>query len=213
MTDKETYIKIFKTKVIKQYPQARNLLKYIEATDFFTAPASSMYHLSVEGGLVKHTLNVYDRLVNMVKSEFNNDYDALETSEGGIALIALCHDLCKCNTYVKDTKNVKVYDTYGKLKDNKGNFNWKAQEYWKKSEQLPYGHGSKSVMIIQTFITGLPLAEILAVRFHQGGMEIPGQLEPNVTQIYNDYPLATCLHLSDMMATYWDERIDECLNS
>ena len=68
MTDKERYIKLFNNKVIKQYPQAKNLLNWIEQTDFFEAPASSMYHLNVKGGLCKHSLNVYDRLVKLVKS-------------------------------------------------------------------------------------------------------------------------------------------------
>lgn len=209
MTDKERYIKLFNNKVIKQYPQAKNLLNWIEQTDFFEAPASSMYHLNVKGGLCKHSLNVYDRLVKLVKSEYNNDYDTLETSEGGIALIGLCHDLCKCNTYVLDYKNVKKRDPYGNLKDDIGRFDWVSEPYYKKEEQLIYGHGSKSVMIIQTFIQNLPLSEILAVRFHQGGMEIPGQLEPGITQTYNSFPLALLTHLADMLSCYIDERIPE----
>ena len=32
----------------------------LEKMGYFTAPASSYYHLNVEGGLVQHSLNVYD---------------------------------------------------------------------------------------------------------------------------------------------------------
>ena len=41
-----------------------NLMEWLEnETDFFKAPASTRYHGSYEGGLLEHSLNVYDRLL------------------------------------------------------------------------------------------------------------------------------------------------------
>ena len=36
------------------------LLGYIRKTDFYRAPASTRFHLACEGGLLQHSLNVYD---------------------------------------------------------------------------------------------------------------------------------------------------------
>ena len=44
------------------------LMNYIiKKTDFYSAPASTRFHLACEGGLLQHSLNVYDCLV--VKKE------------------------------------------------------------------------------------------------------------------------------------------------
>ena len=34
------------------------LMDYIRKSDFYTAPASTRFHLSTEGGLLQHSLNV-----------------------------------------------------------------------------------------------------------------------------------------------------------
>jgi 23S rRNA maturation-related 3'-5' exoribonuclease YhaM len=45
-----------------QRPGADKLLAWLEMSDFFTAPASSRFHSSHEGGLCEHSVKVYDRL-------------------------------------------------------------------------------------------------------------------------------------------------------
>ena len=39
------------------------LMVYIRNSDFYTAPASTRFHLSIEGGLLQHSLNVYECLM------------------------------------------------------------------------------------------------------------------------------------------------------
>lgn len=40
------------------------LMDYIKnKTDFYRAPASTQYHMAYEGGLLQHSLNVYDCLI------------------------------------------------------------------------------------------------------------------------------------------------------
>lgn len=195
--NKEEFIKLYKENISRK--GSKELLKYLEQTDFFTAPASSAYHLNEEGGLCKHSLNVYYRLHKTLKDEFGENYlnDLQSIDKEGIAIISLLHDICKANYYKLEMRNVK--DENGK---------WIQKPYYKIDEQLHYGHGSKSVFIIQQFMQ-LYLDEALAIRYHMGGMEYPNAnfIEPNVTAVYNDFPMSIFLHLADLQASYIDERI------
>ena len=50
-----------------------NLLAFIRKSDFYTAPASTRFHLAVDGGLLIHSLNVYECLSNKKKSPIWSD--------------------------------------------------------------------------------------------------------------------------------------------
>ena len=78
------------------------MLAWIETTDFYYAPASTRFHGNHEGGLLEHSLNVYDALKDLVKQ-----FPEIAVSEETIAISALFHDLCKANYYAVGTKNVK----------------------------------------------------------------------------------------------------------
>ena len=41
------------------------LLAWLDSTDFYSAPASTKYHLCVEGGLCQHSLNVFYTMVDL----------------------------------------------------------------------------------------------------------------------------------------------------
>ena len=77
---------------------ANKLLEYLETTDFFEAPASTRFHLCKKGGLLQHSLNVYERLKEEVK-----DCD----KEESMAVTALLHDVCKANYYKTEYRNAK----------------------------------------------------------------------------------------------------------
>lgn len=56
-------IERFETELAKvDRPGADKLLAYIRKSDFYTAPASTRFHLSCPGGLLQHSLNVLDAL-------------------------------------------------------------------------------------------------------------------------------------------------------
>lgn len=184
------------------------VLNWLDRTDFYTAPASTQYHLSVEGGLCQHSLDVYDNLIALAKLTYNIEGEiSSETIFNGetindnnvftlenITLVALFHDICKANCYVRDFKNVKV------------NGRWEQQEYWKWDEQFVYGHGTKSVYILQQFMR-LYIDEALAIRFHMAGKEdaLSDQYERQYAKTFETTPLAVLLHLADMKATWIDE--------
>jgi len=87
MTNREKFIQLC-DKIDR--PGKAELFEWLESSDFFTAPASRKYHGSYEGGLVEHSLNVYDALVKLLTI-----YPEIQVSEESIAIVALFHDLCK----------------------------------------------------------------------------------------------------------------------
>ena len=62
MTNKERFIELLRS---TKREGIEKLIDFLEKTDFFTAPASTRFHSSYEGGLLQHSLNVYDCLVNL----------------------------------------------------------------------------------------------------------------------------------------------------
>ena len=69
MTNKERFVEIFKKNITRE--GADKLLEYLlsPASDFFTAPASARFHSSYEGGLLDHSLNVYDCLKSYLDTD------------------------------------------------------------------------------------------------------------------------------------------------
>lgn len=191
MTKKEEFIEIFNKHITRE--GADRLLEYLDspASDFFTAPASTRFHLSREGGLLEHSLNVYYCLKDYLERERAKDIFGLEYDIESVAICGLLHDLCKVNCYKKGFRNVK---------DENGV--WQKVPTYEFSDDLPYGHGEKSVYIINGFIR-LTREEAFAIRYHMGfaGTEDAR----NVGEAFSKFPLAPALWIADMEATYYME--------
>ena len=192
--NKKQFLKLYNKYITRT--GAKDLLLWIEGTDFFEAPASSMYHLNEAGGLCQHSLNVYNRLNKILRDEYGEKYAEQFHGMETIAIVSLLHDLCKANFYVEEMRNVKI--------DGK----WEQVPYYKVKEDFHFGHGAKSVYIIQNFMP-LDLDEASAIRYHMGGMEYPNAnfIEPNITDVYNDFPLALFTHMADLQSAYIDEKV------
>lgn len=69
MTNKERFIELYKTNIKR--PGSEKLLEYLLSphSDFFEAPASARFHGSYDGGLLEHSLNVYDCLKDYLQRE------------------------------------------------------------------------------------------------------------------------------------------------
>lgn len=173
------------------------LMGWLERSDFYTAPASTRFHGSYKGGLLEHSLNVYDKLSGSVSR-----YPELGISPETVAVTALFHDLCKVNNYISDFKNVKVYSEHGSKNDAKGRFDWEMQPTFKTEDRLPLGHGEKSVIILQSYIK-LTRDEIYAIRWHMGSFDsaVKGG-DYGMGNAFELCPLAVMTHLADMEATY-----------
>ena len=191
MTDKEEFISIFKENITRE--GSDKLLDFLEnRSDFFTAPASTRYHNAFEGGLLRHSLNVYHCLVAYLeRKRVKNEY-GLSVSAETAAIVALLHDVCKVNFYRVGWRNVKNEQT-GK---------WKKQPRYEIHDTLPYGHGEKSVYMVSGYIR-LTREEAMAIRWHMG---FSGAEDKNtVGQALAMYPLAFALSVADMEASYFLE--------
>lgn len=180
MSDKSTFIDILRKNVKRD--GIEKLISMLEKTDFFTAPASTQYHDSVEGGLCHHSLNVYRHLLD--------DWGSItDTSLESITIVSLLHDLCKIGYYKVSTKNVK--DESGK---------WTQVPFYMVDDKLPLGHGEKSIIMILQMMT-LTTEEMMAIRWHMSGFE-PKENYPSISKAYSEFPLAVYLHTADLKATY-----------
>lgn len=193
MTSKERFIEIY-NKYIKREGAAK-LLDYLLSSDFFTAPASARFHSSYEGGLVDHSLNVYDCLKSYLGSPRTVDIIGTQYSDESIAIVSLMHDLCKIDVYKKGFRNVK---------DEKGT--WQRVDTFEYDDKMPYGHGEKSVYIISGYMR-LTREEAFAIRYHMGysSTEDPR----NVSAAFEMFPLAFALSTADSEATYFVEAKDK----
>ncbi len=189
MNNREKFMEIYKACVTRE--GADQLLEYLcEKTDFFTAPASTRYHGAYEGGLLEHSLNVYECLSDYIKHSRFCQKHGFSFEEESLAIVALLHDICKTNFYKIEMRNVKK------------NGVWESVPFYTIEDNLPYGHGEKSVYIISGFMK-LTREEAFAIRYHMG---FSTNDEPNqVGKALEMFPLAYALCMADMEASYYME--------
>ena len=219
MFDTEKNYALFK-KYLKAYIKRDGIdrfIEYLDTTDFAQAPASTKYHLCWEGGLCKHSLNVFTRLYKLLTFEYPS---RLVTDESGevvldeqgqpkvestipysketIAFVGLLHDISKAEIYTKQYKNVQ----------NKETGKWESKSYWTmkdSNDRLFFGsHEENSVFILNKFFK-LTDDEAIAIRYHMGVLEAGEAFPTRVLQAYKSSPLALLLHTADLMAMCLDE--------
>lgn len=190
---KEDFIDIYNTNIKRK--GSKELLEWLQGTDFFTAPASSKYHCACEQGLVMHSLSVYNV---MMEKHFNPETDSKES----FAICALLHDLCKSQFYKVSSRNVK----------NEQTGQWEKVPYYMVEDLFPYGHGEKSVFLIERFMRLKP-GEAMAIRWHMGGFDDSARAGGfSLSVAFEKYPLAVKLHLSDLESTYLREKNTSSIN-
>ena len=180
---KEQFIQLLKS---VQREGMEDLIKFIENSDFFKAPASTRFHGDFEGGLLQHSLKVYEILREKLKHTPND----MNISEDTIKIVALLHDICKTNFYKIDYRNAK--NALGA---------WEKVPYYTVEDTIPYGHGEKSVMMITEYMK-LTSEEKYAIRWHMGYTE-PKELYNTIGAAYKKYPLALLVFEADLEATYF----------
>lgn len=186
---KEEFLTIYRENIHRE--GADKLLDYMLKSDFFTAPASTRFHGSYEGGLLEHSLNVYHCLKDYLARERAKNVYNMNYTEESIALCALLHDVCKMNFYKTDYRNAK--NEMGV---------WEKVPYYTIEDNLPYGHGEKSVYIISGFMR-LTREEAFAIRYHMGFSGIEDK--NNIGKAFEMFPLAFALSVADMEASYYLE--------
>lgn len=192
MTKKEEFIELFNSMVKRQGKD--QIISYLTSAgcDFFNAPASTRFHGSYEGGLVEHSLNVYGCLKDYLDRPRVKDIYNISYTDESIAIVSLLHDFCKINVYKQGKRNVK---------DDKGV--WQSVPTYEYNDRFPYGHGEKSVYMINNFMK-LTHEEAFAIRYHMGFSA--SEDNKNVGEAFSQFPLAFALSTADMEATYFLEK-------
>ena len=183
-----------------QRPGMDKLLEYIRKSDFYTAPASTKYHLAAPGGLLQHSLNVLDALRGLLdwRSDGAWEYRAAgkvvaTIPDESVTVMALLHDICKTHFYGTSTRNVKN-DATGK---------WEKVPFYTVDDKMPLGHGPKSAMIVKQYTT-LTTAEMYAI-WHHMGMTGDYENDNAVGKSIEMFPAVLALHTADMMASRFME--------
>ena len=161
------------------------MLDWLKQTDFYSAPASTVYHDSFCGGLAHHSLNVYNKMLDLIAVPAFK-----QVSVTSLALVALTHDWCKINYYESYLKNVKD--------DKTGQ--WHQEQAWKTNlKGIPLGHGVSSLFLVSRFIN-VTAEEALAIRWHMGRWHC-SDLEVSELQKANETcPLVYLLQFADQLA-------------
>lgn len=230
--NKQQFIEIL-SDALSRRPRADKeaLLKKLEASDFYTAPASTRYHGAYKGGLVDHCLNVYHNMMSLAKNKHllaihetqpvpdaeGNPTEELrdviiegEIEADSIAIIALLHDFSKMNYYKIDYRNKKVYCESGSKHDNNGKFDWVTEASYAtipQEERFLYGsHEETAEFMVRQFVP-LTYQESTAILHHHFALSFDSLKDVGtVGNIYNRYSIATLLHVADTLAAYIDER-------
>lgn len=189
-------------------PGVDKLMDYIRKSDFYTAPASTKFHLSCESGLLQHSLNVLDTLRGLLdENQVNEDgtemwfyivagHPVIQISDESLIIIALLHDICKTYFYSTSTRNVKNEKT-GK---------WEKVPFYTVNDLMPLGHGPKSAMLVKNYIK-LTSEEMYAIWWHMGFTD-QNTDTLSLTAAIQKYPIIWALHTADMMASSFMEDKD-----
>ena len=195
----EEFITLLRTNVVRDSEGLEKLISYLNAKDTKIAPASTKYHGSYAGGLVRHCLNVYKKLTDLIDLNYGVSPYSVET----ITLVALLHDISKVDFYEIQERNTK---------DENGN--WIKVPYYQVKDtkhRLIYGsHGANSVFKVRTFIN-LSYEEELAILHHMGGFDYTEGVvsTQNISEVFTKSPLALLLHQADQQATFMMDDVNE----
>lgn len=161
--------------------------QYLIDNGFFTAPASTKFHGSYEGGLFDHSFNVAMSLL-----ELTTKLDLTWSRLTSPLIVGMFHDLCKIDQYL---------------------FNAETKTYiWSNSQKL-LGHGDKSVKLLLEHME-LTQEEINCIEQHMGAFTNKEEWSRYTTAIQS-YPNVLYTHMADMIASHIievdEQRIKETL--
>lgn len=202
--NKERFVELLKS---TQREGVEYVIEDLESLGFFEAPASSTQHLNYDGGLVEHSLNVYDMAV-MLREQIiarRPDLEKLLPTES-IIIASLLHDVCKADIYRKVMRRRK--DAIGTYEE--------YQAYEVDYSNLPIGHGEKSVIMILRSGMCLEDDEVIAIRWHMSAWDLPFQsfeLSKSLNVARDKSPLCSLIHTADTLAANLLERKLEILRS
>lgn len=175
----------YRDMLVENVDGAKYLFDYLDnCSDFKILPASLNHHLNGQGGLLIHSMNVTNELVNMTDS-LNLQWERFESPY----IVGLLHDLCKLEFYKYN------YDTADSRKSGYVHNDNPEFDFG--------GHGMLSVVLAQRFIR-LTAEEAHCIRFHMGAYEQKDWSKFDTA--IKKYPNVLYTHMADMVASKIIER-------
>lgn len=169
-------------------------LEELQSLGFFSAPASTRFHLNYEGGLMEHSMNVC-KVALRLREDMIAMQPALKSAipEDSVIIASLLHDVCKADIYKPVVKRVKNRD--GVWEDQPG--------YDADFSAFPMGHGEKSVVVL--LLAGLALTndEMLAIRWHMAAWDLAfnsPEARSNINAARDSCPLCSLVQSADTLA-------------
>lgn len=171
------------------------VIDFLEKSDFFYAPASSIHHGNYEGGLLEHSMNVYNIAIKLYE-----DFKEISPEKmtnipiESVIITSLLHDICKTYFYVPKIKSRKNEDN-----------EWEQYIGYEINDQLPLWHGAKSVILLQMIGLQLTIDEMLAIQWHMGAWNngyTESSTKRSMGDAYTRSPLCLIVHCADSMATF-----------
>lgn len=166
-------------------PRIERCLKWLHSTDFYTAPGSTIYHNSEVKGLLKHSLQIYNKILEVATLP---SFSSVDISEA--IIVALSHDWCKIGLYEMYMRNVK----------NESTGVWESVPSFRRTaSKCPFGHGTASLFIAQKFLK-LSTEMALAIRWHMGHWYCLSAEEDDLQNSNENYPLVHMIQFADQLA-------------
>lgn len=204
---------------------SEDLLSLLRKSDFFVAPASTKYHLNVEGGLCAHSLSVYQTMLkNMVamtvgkKTVLGEVFNSLLVGdqiedEQMKRLDDLCceifdgavtFDSVVVVAFCHDFHKLDCY--YKDIKRQKVDGNWiDVPAYFVRDDKFVMGDSGTNSLYLTMQILKLSYHEALAIENHMG-MHDNGTPLAGSSGAWKQSTLACMLHVADLFSTYVYER-------
>ena len=203
------FIAMLKDSIHREGARVDDLIKKLEMSDFFIAPATTQYYGSYAGGLCEHSIEVFTNLINLVENKLTKrELDGGDEIVESLVIIGLLHDICKMNRYEQTVRNVKRYCQDGKNRDDCGNYNWESSVVYQtrqSSNRFIFGSdGETSEYMIRQYIP-LNLEESIAIINAKGDTDGNQTRGSNLGAIFSKYNLPVLLHCADMLACYVDD--------
>lgn len=173
-----------------------DVISSLDSLGFFSAPASTTYHLNCEGGLLKHSVNVCKEALALREKqiELRPECEALLPTDS-VIIASLLHDTCKADIYKAEIKSRK-----------KENGEWeKYMGYGVDYSSLPVGHGEKSVIRLLQWGLEMTDDEIMAIRWHMQAWDLGFQspeMKSSISAAKAKAPLISLITAADGLASF-----------
>jgi hypothetical protein len=199
---KETQKEIFINLLLSTRREGiESVISELEKLGFFQAPASAGHHLNVQGGLLEHSLNVYNAALDLRNAMLERRPELEEVLNiDSVVIASLLHDVCKSDIYKETLTSRKNEHGY-----------WiKEPGYTVDCSELPLGHGEKSVIMLLSWGLKLTRDEMLAIRWHMTAWDLAFQnaeAKSNLNMAKNQCPLLTIIQCADGIASAMFEEV------